>query len=239
MISTLPENVPSDTSPSQRMHSLKAPSTSPCSMLLATIHFFATSTMLHNGTLFASRLLLRCPTPSSHSSNYSESGIFKPRFFLTPKTFVIIHLNIQGLIGQITRKALGVCDTHSKIDYLHCFVRDDTAPDVICLTETKLSDTIDSSEIALPGYDVIRRDKNRQGGGIAIYWHSSLRAHVLDPLSNFAANIECCVIEADLKQNCTVCTCCVYKLPSTRLPEWEAALSHMLDDYPLMESLSY
>ena len=90
--------------------------------------------------------------------------------------------------------------------YLRCSVHDDTASDVICLTETKLSDKIDSSEIALPGYDVIRHDRNRQ-----------------------VANIECCVIVADLKQNCTVCICCVYKPPFTRLPEWESALSHMLN----------
>ena len=92
------------------------------------------------------------------------------------------------------RKALGVCDTRSKIDYLRCSFRDDTTHKVIRQIETKLCNNIDSSEIALPGYDFIRRDRNRWGGGVAIYWRSSLRAHALDPLPNFAANIECCVI---------------------------------------------
>ena len=122
---------------------------------------------------------------------------------------------------------------HSKIDYLRCSVRVNTAPDVIYQTETKLSNKIDSSEIALPSYDVIRRDRNRWGGSVAIYWRSSLRAHVLELLSNSAANIECYVIEADLKQNCNVRIYCVYRSPSTRLPEWESALSYMLDDLSL------
>ena len=59
--------------------------------------------------------------------------------------------------------------THSKIDYRRCSVRDDTAPYVICLTETKLFDKSDSSEIAPPGHDAIRRERNRRGGSVAIY----------------------------------------------------------------------
>ena len=111
-MSTLPQNVPPDTSPSQRAHSLKAPSTSPCSTLPATMRFSAMSTTLHDGTLFATTPPW-CPTPSSLSPNYSKPDVFKSRFFLSLKTFAIIHLNIQGLIGQTTRKALGVCDTHN------------------------------------------------------------------------------------------------------------------------------
>ena len=141
----------------------------------ALLHHVDYATRRHVIWVYA---IVAMPTPSS---NYSEPDVFKQWFFLIPKTFAIIHLNIQGLIEQTTRKALGVCDTHSKIDYLRCSVRDDTDPDVICLTETKLSDKINSSEIALPGYNVIRHDRNRLGGDVAIYWRSSLRAHALDP----------------------------------------------------------
>ena len=212
----------------QRTHSFNAPSKSPCRMLPATVRFFAILITLHDGALFASTPSLPCPTPSSHSSNYSEPDVFKPWLFLTPKTFAIIHLNIQDLIGQTIRKALEVCDTHSKIDYLHCSVRDTTAQDVICQTKTKLSD-----QITLPDYDVIRRDRNRRGGDVAIYGRSPLRARALDPLPNSVVKIECCVTEADFKQNLTVCISCFYKPPSIRLPEWGPTLSCMLDDLSL------
>ena len=41
---------------------------------------------------------------------------------------------------------------------------------VLILTESKLDDTIPSSLITLPGYhEPIRRDRNRNGGGVLVY----------------------------------------------------------------------
>ena len=42
-------------------------------------------------------------------------------------------------------------------------------PDVVCLTETWLSEDIMESECAIPGYRCVRCDRNRHGGGIALY----------------------------------------------------------------------
>ena len=42
-------------------------------------------------------------------------------------------------------------------------------PDVVCLTETWLSEDIMESECAIPGYQCVRCDRNRHGGGIALY----------------------------------------------------------------------
>ena len=41
--------------------------------------------------------------------------------------------------------------------------------DVICINETRLDDSIDNSEVKIPGYDLIRKDRNRNGEGVAIY----------------------------------------------------------------------
>lgn len=40
---------------------------------------------------------------------------------------------------------------------------------VICVTESWLSSDIPDSVVSLPGYKIIRNDRNSHGGGVAIY----------------------------------------------------------------------
>ena len=110
------------------------------------------------------------PPPATLGLNVSgHEDKYKPWFFLLPKTFSVVHLNIQGLFGQAAHLASRICDMSSKIDYLRFSCTTDAVPAIICLTKTKLSDKISHEEIRLPGYDVIRRDRNRKEGGVAIY----------------------------------------------------------------------
>ena len=41
--------------------------------------------------------------------------------------------------------------------------------DVICVNETKCDDSVNDSELVLPGYNLLRRDRTRNGGGVALY----------------------------------------------------------------------
>ena len=44
--------------------------------------------------------------------------------------------------------------------------------DVICVNhvnETKCDDNVNDSELVLPGYNLLRRDGSRNGGGVALY----------------------------------------------------------------------
>ena len=47
------------------------------------------------------------------------------------------------------------------------------SPDAICIVETWLSDSISDNELVLSGYQCVRRDRDRQGGGVLMYVHSS------------------------------------------------------------------
>ena len=53
---------------------------------------------------------------------------------------------------------------------------DDKQPHVLCLNETKLDDTVEGNCncIDIDGYKVIRKDRTRHGGGVAMYVHESL-----------------------------------------------------------------
>ena len=55
-----------------------------------------------------------------------------------------------------------------KIDELNEMVKTSN-PTVIGITETKLDNSIDDSEISIDGYCAIRRDRNRKGGGVICY----------------------------------------------------------------------
>ena len=41
--------------------------------------------------------------------------------------------------------------------------------DIFTMCETRLNDSIGDAEIEISGYNVIRLDRNRQGGGIILY----------------------------------------------------------------------
>ena len=43
------------------------------------------------------------------------------------------------------------------------------SPHIVCIVETWLCSEINSSEIDIPGYQLYRKDRNRQGGGVLMY----------------------------------------------------------------------
>ena len=51
---------------------------------------------------------------------------------------------------------------------------EDRTIDILGLNETRLDNTIADSQIDIEGYDILRRDSNRNGGGVAFYVAQSL-----------------------------------------------------------------
>ena len=45
--------------------------------------------------------------------------------------------------------------------------------DILAINETKLDEFIKSSELRIPGYEFVRRDGHRHGGGVGFYIKSS------------------------------------------------------------------
>ena len=68
--------------------------------------------------------------------------------------FKIAQLNIRSLIRHI--------------DQFRYFLKDKQI-DIICLNETLLDETIDDHEVNIIGYEILRKDRNRNGGGVAVY----------------------------------------------------------------------
>jgi hypothetical protein len=65
-----------------------------------------------------------------------------------------IHVNINSILP--------------KIEEIRCIARSVNLS-IIGLSESKLDNTVNDNEISIPGYDILRKDRNRNGGG---FWHT-------------------------------------------------------------------
>ena len=68
--------------------------------------------------------------------------------------------------------SLNINSLLAHIDDLRIFVTDSKI-DILAINETKLDSSIGDSQISLPGFEVVRRDRpvnGRCGGGVCIYF---------------------------------------------------------------------
>ena len=120
------------------------------------------------------------PLPSS-PTKFSTPATNAKQFSWPPSTddmtsfSTVINLNIQGLCGLGKNSG-----NQAKLDVLRHLNNAASKPDIICLSETKLSNYLNYSEIELFGYCVNRRDRNQRRSGVAMYYRSSLKVVSLE-----------------------------------------------------------
>ena len=85
-----------------------------------------------------------------------------------------VHLNINSLL--------------SKIDELREIAKVSTAA-VIGITESKLDNSVLDGEINIEGYNIIRSDRNRHGGGVACYIRSDISYNIRNDFTDDIENI--------------------------------------------------
>nr|VZH98906.1 unnamed protein product [Spirometra erinaceieuropaei] len=101
----------------------------------------------------------------------------------------------------------------SKLDELKLCLAE-LSPDVLAVTETWMSGNISDNELALPGYQICRRDReHRQGGGTVVYVNEGLA--VSDNTTKFACSTE--AIWLTIKATSSPCldVLTVYRPPRT------------------------
>ena len=84
--------------------------------------------------------------------------------------------------------------------------------DVLCLSETWLTEAVDTSTLLFPGYIISRRDRRKKtGGGVAILYRNTLRAEQLQvPVGN--STLE--TLWLQITSRSTVVVGVVYRPPS-------------------------
>ena len=68
--------------------------------------------------------------------------------------FKILYYNARSLLPKFDELLISV---------------DNYQPDIVCITESWLCSDIHDSEFLLPGYQCLRYDRNRHGGGVLMY----------------------------------------------------------------------
>jgi hypothetical protein len=114
---------------------------------------------------------------------------------------------------HVNMRSLQPTDRSVKIDELHSTLCIDNKFDVICVSEIWLDKTIPDSDVALHDYQLYRNDRNRHGGGVAIYAHNSLPVrHLVDFL---IADVEIVCIEVKVNTK-KIIVACYYRPPGNR-----------------------
>ena len=88
---------------------------------------------------------------------------------------------------------LNIVSLPAKIDEIRCSMSNKLI-DLTAFNETHLDPNITDSIIHLNDYDLIRKDRSRNGGGICIYLHSSVM------------NVNLCKLILSLSIMCSSCT---------------------------------
>lgn len=110
--------------------------------------------------------------------------------------FKIINVNARSLIN--------------KAHALEALVIDH-APDIAVITETWLHKNILDSDIAPPGYSLVRRDRDGRGGGVAVL----VKRNIIFSTLEVPGNIEAVWITTKLN-NRTVFIGAVYRPPNSQ-----------------------
>ena len=115
-------------------------------------------------------------------------------------------------ISGISIAHLNVCSLVKNIDEIRLMLNK-AKIDIITFCETRLDSTISDNEIYVDGYNVVRNDRNRNGGGVIIYVNSRLNYKVLEEFHNY--NLELACIEVDLNKQKPFLLLSLYRPPDS------------------------
>eukprot|EP00117_Sycon_ciliatum_P015849 scpid74239/ scgid15537/ RNA-directed DNA polymerase from mobile element jockey; Reverse transcriptase len=111
---------------------------------------------------------------------------------------------------------LNVCSLRYKVHDVKAVLASQSL-DILGVAETWLDQTIGDGELCIPGYSIARRDRGRQGGGVAIYYRSTLPARPRPDLSK--ENVEIIWLEVKSKSGPHL-VACVYRPPNEPVAYW-------------------
>ena len=149
-----------------------------------------------------SHLTSTCSSSLSESSEFSNSSSIsfpRPRSSYVSKEFSILYFNARSLLPKLDELRT-TCLSHSY--------------DIIMVTETWLSAVILDYELYIPGYCLLRRDRNRNGGGVLMYVSSNLTSRSLQHREDLELLLMECVVG---RNKCTFG--CFYRPPNLDLSQ--------------------
>ena len=96
--------------------------------------------------------------------------------------------------------------------------------DILGVNETWLSDAVSDHELKLPGYDILRNDRNRHGGGVCLYIKDTIQYHRRSDIDE--TTTESIWIRCPNKQD-TVNIAVIYRPPSANSAYYDNILNQI------------
>ena len=126
----------------------------------------------------------------------------------------LCHINVRSLSSDNFYKVNLI---NSKLVLLDQY-------DVICISETWLDKWVSNTDLAIQGYNLFWRDRNRHGGGVAIYISEMVVAKCRQDIENIA--IESVVIEIVVDSKHLFVMCC-YRPPRSSVVQAQELISNV------------
>ena len=101
---------------------------------------------------------------------------------------------------------------YKNIDQLRIYMLSKTV-DILAINETRLDSSIQNGEVSIPGYTLERKDRNRNGGGVALYIRDSINYKRLIDLPD--DNIELISIQVSKPKAKPFIVCTWYRPPGS------------------------
>ena len=165
------------------------------------------------------------------ASSSSQVSVNLPSTFasfpkiLSDKGLHFIHANVRSLLP--------------KLPEVHLLLSRTTAT-VFAASETWLDSTVNDGEIHTPGYQVVRRDRNRSGGGVALFIRDNVAFNPRPDLS--VDGLEAVWIELLPPRSKSILVCAFYRPPNDGnfLGKLEQCLSKVSprDEYYLLGDMN-
>lgn len=143
------------------------------------------------------------------SSSFLSCNI--PRV-LMQKGLSFVHANMRSLIPKLPEVRILLSRTKTA---------------VFAASETWLDASVKDAEVNIPGFNVIRHDRNRNGGGVALYIRDSI---AFNPRPDLVVDgLEATWVELLLPKTKGILICAIYRPPadSTFVPRLEESLSRI------------
>ena len=137
----------------------------------------------------------------------------------------ICHINIRSVVKNIDQLKFKVQGT--KLHIIGC-------------SESWLHPDIDSAQVSIPGYDLIRCDRTgRRGGGVCVYVKHGVNYRFLTAMSHSSPNLEIVTVQIILPHTRPIYLCNIYRPPtadvSGSLQELGTILNTLYETHNLAE----
>lgn len=166
---------------------------------------------------FANASLVDSSLSSENSFSSGDDTIFLPGYqklaLEHAKNFKIGHINANS-IGRLKFEEI----THwLELNYF----------DLLVITETKLNSTFPDSQFQVHGFRLLRNDRNRCGGGVAMFIRSNIPFMRAKRLESFIG-IECVAVRLKLSNSWTTFVG-LYRPPSLEKSTWKFEMCNLFE----------